>query len=119
MRFFLEGVESTATEAVSAALGIRELFARDRARIAKLGRAAGSALRLHELLQRRPLLDASQATQPLDLSAPTVRSAFAALEKLKIVRELTGKQRDRLFAYGHYLDVIAEGTGVGGTGTSV
>jgi Fic family protein len=112
VRFFLEGVDATATEAVSSALKIRALSAKDRLRISKIGRAAGSALRLHELLQRRPILAAADASRELGLSAPTVRASFDALAKLGVVREVTGKQRDRLFAYGKYLDVLAEGTEV-------
>jgi hypothetical protein len=47
----------------------------------------------------------------VELSPPTVRSAVESLRKLGIVREITGKRRDRLFVYRKYLDVIAEGTG--------
>jgi Fic family protein len=111
VRFFLEGVEQSATEAVTAAQKIRALFSADRARISKMGRAAGTALRVQELLQRRPILSSGDASADLTLSAPTVRASLDALEAMGVVREVTGKQRDRLFVYGEYLDVIAEGTG--------
>lgn len=110
VRFFLEGVDETATAAVSSALNIREIFERHRKQISKLGRAAGSALRVHELLQRRPLLTVADAADELALSPPTVRAALDALEGLKILSEVTGKQRDRLFVYREYLDIIARGT---------
>ncbi len=45
----------------------------------------------------------------LGLSAPTVGSAFEHLERLGIVRETTGRRRDRLFAYTDYLSILAEG----------
>jgi Fic family protein len=112
VQFFLEGVDATATEAVAAAQQIQSLFTRDRDRIAKIGRAAGSALRLHELLQRRPMVGVAEAAKAMGLSAPTVRASFESLQKLKLVREITGKQRDRMFAYQQYLDVIAAGTGL-------
>ena len=110
VRFFLEGVEETATEAVEAAQKISRLFVKDRERIAKTGRSAGSALRMQELLQRQPILSGANASKALHLSAPTARAALATLQKLKVVREITGRQRDRLFAYQQYLDIIAEGT---------
>jgi Fic family protein len=113
VHFFLEGVEVTATEAVASARKIQALFDKDRLSIAKIGRAAGSALRLHELLQRRPIVAVAEAAKALSLSAPTVRASFDSLQKLRIVREITGKQRDRMFAYHRYLDLIAEGTRAG------
>ena len=32
------------------------------------------------------------------------------LEKLGIVRELTGKRRNRLYGYDRYLEILSEGT---------
>jgi Fic family protein len=106
VRFFLEGVEETAVQAVELATQIRHLIAADRERISKIGRAAGSALRVHELLQRRPMLTVAMATKELSLSAPTVRASMLALEDLGVVKELSGKRRDRLFGYQRYLDLM-------------
>ncbi len=44
------------------------------------------------------------------LSAPTVNQALSNLEKAGLVREMTGRRRDRLFAYTDYLAILAEGT---------
>jgi hypothetical protein len=35
---------------------------------------------------------------------------MGVLERLGIARELTGKRRNRLFAYGTYIDILSEGT---------
>ena len=110
IRFFLEGVEQTAGQAVNLATKVRELFARDRARIAKLGRVAGSALRVHELLQAHPLISVPKATKLLTLTPPTVRASLTALGELGIVKEVSGRHRDRVFGYRRYLDLIASDT---------
>ena len=110
LEFFLEGVVETSTGATDTAGRILDRFAQDRARIATLGRATGSALRLHELLRRKPLLSIQAAVQDLGLSAPTVGAAFSHLTGLGIVREVTGKRRDRLFAYTDYVAILAEGS---------
>ena len=47
------------------------------------------------------------ATKQLSLSAPTVRASMQALEDAGVVRELSGKRRDRLFGYERYLDLMA------------
>jgi hypothetical protein len=40
----------------------------------------------------------------------TVTKVFAALSEAGIVHEITGKQRNRLFAYGELIDTMDEGT---------
>lgn len=110
LEFFLEGVAATAEEATATARRMLDLFARDRARIEGLGRAAGSVLRLHQLLQGRPLLSISAAAEALQLSLPTVAAALAHLVRLGIAEEITGRRRRRLFAYREYLDLLSRGT---------
>lgn len=110
LRFFLRGVQETANQAVEAARTTLDLFREDRRRIEGIGRAAGSALRVHELLQERPILSIKQAERALNLSQPTISSALTNLQDLGIVRELTGKQRYRLYVYAAYFDILDEGT---------
>jgi len=105
--FFLEGVVSVSTQAVEAACRIRTLFETDRERIKLLWRPASSALRLHEHLQRHPYTTIQQAASELGLSAPTVATAVKNLEKLGIVREISGRDWRRLFAYVSYFAIIS------------
>jgi Fic family protein len=110
LRFFLTGVLETAQQAVEAAQSILKLFDNDRKRIASLGRPANSALRVHEILQRRPIVSVSTAAKLLLLSETTVRASIKQLEKLQIVREVTGKDRNRLYVYDIYMGILDEGT---------
>jgi Fic family protein len=110
INFFLEGVLHTATEAIQTARQLIALFEADREKISRLGRPAASALRVHELLQKRPLLSIPAMTKELSLSEPTIAKAMEHLAKLGIAREVTGKRRRRLFAYTRYLDVLNRGT---------
>ena len=107
--FFFEGVRETSQSAVRTAERVLELFASDRERIAGLGRAAGTALRVHQLLQQRPVLSIPDAATRLQMSWPAVDKAVRALETFGIVREFTGKKRHRLYAYDVYLDILTEG----------
>jgi Fic family protein len=110
LEFFLEGVESTAKQAADAAVQLIRLFDADRKRIQSIGRASLSALRVHEYMQKKPLINIGLAARTLDLSVPTVTSAVAHLQGLQIVREITGRERDRIFAYTRYLEMVSEGT---------
>jgi Fic family protein len=108
--FFLEGVASMAREAGDTADRTLKLFARDRSKIEKLGRASASALRVHELMQTNPYLRIPTATKVLKLTVPTVTSALNHLMELDIVKEVSGRPRDRLFAFSQYLRMVSGDT---------
>jgi Fic family protein len=110
--FFLAGVRETAEGAVSTARRLVALFGEDRARIAPKGRQAGSALRVHDALQARPLASMQEVCRRSGLSFPAAASAMKLLVELGIAHELTGKRRGRVFAYDRYLAILNEGTEV-------
>ena len=110
LEFFLRGVIDTTEQATNAAQQVLNLFGKDRARVENLGRPAASTLRVHQLLQERALTSIKGAAKKLGLSAPTVIAAIKHLEQLGIVRELTGRQRNRLFVYDAYMRILSEGT---------
>ncbi len=112
LAFFLGGVQQVAEGAVETAERLAELFVTDRNRLQEAGRRAGSALRLHEAFKVRPIQTLPAACEATGLSFPAVSSAMNILVDLGIARELTGKRRNRLFAYDRYLDVLSEGTQV-------
>jgi len=108
--FFLEGVRQTAEGAVTTAQGLAQLFQQDRERIEPEGRRAGSALRVHGALVGRPLASVQDVCGRTGLSFPAVSSAMDLLVELGIARELTGRRRNRVFAYDRYLAILSEGT---------
>ncbi|GAB4487268.1 MAG: Fic family protein [Thermodesulfovibrionales bacterium] len=109
LRFFLTGVRETADQAVATARTILKLFEEDRRRIEKLGRSAGSPIRIHQVLQRNPLISISKAAQLTGMSYPTVAAALGKLQKLGIVKEFTGKERHRRYLYQKYVSILGEG----------
>ena len=110
LRFFLEGVQQTARQATDTAGLILRLFDEDRRKVEDLGRKAGSAQRVLDQLRRHPITTIPNAAAQLHLTAPTVRSAVESLETLGIVREITGKQRDRIYLYDQYVRILDRGT---------
>ena len=110
VEFFLIGVVEAADEAVETARQLLKLFEEDRARIRSSGRLAASMLRVHDLLQRQPITGIVPASRELKVTHPTVMKAIANLERIGIVREVTGRQRGRLFAYTKYMNILNRGT---------
>jgi Fic family protein len=110
LRFFLNGVLETAEQAVETAARILHLFETDQRQIEVLGRAASSVLRVHQVLQRTPLTSIASAARQTKLSVPTITAAMNHLQNLGLVRELTSRSRNRLFAYDNYIKLLNQGT---------
>jgi Fic family protein len=110
VEFFLQGIVETAEEAIESAGQLLALFERDRDRIRALGRVAPSVLRVHDLLQRQPIIGILPASRQLNITHPTVMKALNRLQELDIVREVTGRRRGRLFAYTRYMSILNRGT---------
>ncbi len=110
LEFFLAGVKDTSAQASESAHQILTLFEEDRRKIERLGRPAASILRVHQHMQRKPILSIPATAEQLSVSAPTVAKAIQHMQRLGIVRETTGKQRHRLFVYRRYVDILNQGT---------
>jgi Fic family protein len=108
--FFADAVISTAGQAVDTVQRLQALAQRDREAIQSLGRAAGSALRLHHELLHHPVSNGKTLVQKTGLTLMTVNKSLDHLCKLGIVRELTGQQRYRVFSYPQYVAILNEGT---------
>ena len=62
------------------------------------------------MLKERPLVGLQEVSRRARLSFPTSASGMKLLIDLGIARELTGKRRNRVFGYDHYLKILSEGT---------
>lgn len=86
------------------------LFAEDRKLLQARSKIAVSVLQIHHYLQGRPIASASAIANAENLSPATVNKALKALVGMGIAREITGGQRNRLFAYSQILQILSEGT---------
>ena len=101
--FFLDGVATVGEEAVRLA---RDLFARvsaDRGRVLEESTASIAALRLFEMLPANPIVTVNSAIRLLETTKPTAGKAVETLVAAGVLKETTGKQRGREFAYQAYL----------------
>jgi Fic family protein len=107
--FFLEGVLTTATGAVDTAHRLLALFREDTERVRGLDRATANTLRVFDALRARPLATINDLAERTGIAYPTAARAVDALARPGIVREITGRHRDRVFAYDRYLAILNEG----------
>jgi Fic family protein len=110
LEFFLTGVRDTAEQAFESAKRILRLIETDRKRIEGFGRSASSALRAFQMIQTHPIISVAALAKSLEVSFPTANAALEQLSNAGIMREITGKERHRVFAYGQYLELLNEDT---------
>jgi Fic family protein len=109
LEFFGQAITSAATGAAASARRLLELTSTDNRRIEGLGRAAASSLVIHRELQRQPVTTAASLVKRTGLTAATVNKSLAHLQRLGIVKELTRRQRGRVFSYAGYAQILNEG----------
>lgn len=108
--FFLDGVTTIANEAVDSARSLFTLLTEDRRQLLASESMSIAAMRLFERLPRRPIVSTAAVVAGLGVSKPTAGRAIEALEGVGILVEVTGKRRDRTYAYRNYLDLLRVGT---------
>jgi Fic family protein len=110
-RFFLECVDEAAQDGEGVARKLFELTSLHRAKLLREGSVTVASLRLFEQLPTHPIMTLPRAISMLDVSKPTTTKAIAKLHAAGILRETTGKKRDRMYAYHDYLRILTGGAG--------
>ena len=107
--FFLEGVAHTANEAITTAQKILALFKEDEEDLKDSG---ASTLLVHKAFQQKPLWTISKLAIEVKKEPVTVSRVLSTLEDKKIIREITGKQRNKKYIYTQYYNIL--NTEIGG-----
>ena len=102
-------MRESADDGVRIAGELHALIGRDRARIIGHERSTVAAIQLLESLPAHPVVTAPRVTKLLDITPPTARKAIDLLTALGVLRETTGKQRDRVYAYDAYMQILMSG----------
>jgi cell filamentation protein, protein adenylyltransferase len=108
--FFADAVIETAEIAVETARSLARLAETDRQRINTLGRSAGSALRVQQAMLEHPVVSSGQLVEKTGMTAATVNAVLLRLAQLGVVSELSGQQRNRLYSYTAYINLMNQGT---------
>jgi hypothetical protein len=81
-------------------------FRTDKEKIEHLGRGAASGALIYRNAQVNPLFSIKRAAREMRVSFPTASAAVARMLEVGILRESSGKRRDRLFFNSKYLDAL-------------
>jgi Fic family protein len=110
LEFFVTATRDTARQAVDNAHRVSLRVQADRDKLSSLGRGGPKALLIFERFRSRIVCTIAQIHAETGLAPNTIARALEDLEGAGIVRELTGKKRDRVYAYQPLLAILSEGT---------
>ncbi|MEO1434647.1 MAG: Fic family protein, partial [Bacteroidota bacterium] len=106
IKFFLVGIIETADNGILTFEKILKLKSDVESQIESLGRKRVNAKRLINYLFTKPLIDAQEVIEVLNVATQTAYNLIGALEKLNILVELSGSERGRLYTFKEYVDLF-------------
>lgn len=108
--FFLKGVVVTADSAVDAAKQIMELQSRHRSLLWQKKISSPLAVGILEKLFYSPYVSVNDIARDFSISYQAASTLISQLEGAGILKEITGRKRDKRYIYADYLQILEEGT---------
>jgi len=106
LKFFLVGVIETAKKGISTFDQILQLQKASEFKINKLGSRAANAQKVLNYLYQSPVINPSIIGEVTGLSAASAYKLANDMERLAIIREITGAQRGRLYRFDNYINLF-------------
>jgi len=117
IEFFLRGVATQAQEACDNAEAILNLNEEVQNQVRAGGKAPRHTLRIVDRLFKIPVVAVSNLAKELDLQYSSVKRGIDFLERLEVLKEVTGQQRNRLYMAPKLIEILAGRHGSAGGGT--
>jgi Fic family protein len=105
LRFFLDGIRIAADDAADTAIELSTLRD-DHLRLVSAEHLGRYAVPLLDLLAEQPQLTIKYATEQLGTTPATTTRLLERMQDLRIVTEITGQRRNRVYGYTAFLDIL-------------
>jgi Fic family protein len=105
-KFFLVGVIETAKNSIETFDGILKLQKEVETKLQSLGSRFNNAQIIVNQLFQKPIIDAQIAKKYIGISLPSIYKLLMELEKLNIIKEVTGGKRGKLYVFDEYLKLF-------------
>jgi Fic family protein len=106
LKFFLAGIIETAQKGVDTLTAIMRLKQSIEIQTDRLGRRGAYARILLDHLYRKPVISVAEATGLINKTPQTAYNLMTDMEKLGIVKEITGAQRNKLYSFEPYIHLF-------------
>jgi len=107
LQFFLRGVYEVSQQATETARRIVNLREKHQALLRQKGRRRMNALVLLDLLYERPVQTVAAIAERLNVTPMTANNLVRDFQERGLLREITGRKRDRVFCYQPYVDILS------------
>jgi len=108
LKFFLEAVIVTANSGVETFRSILMLKQEMDILTVGFGKKADNASKLIDFLYQKPIISVSDIIEPLGVSKQTASILVKEFEQKNILKEITGYERNKLFAFDKYLTIYSK-----------
>lgn len=105
-KFFLVGIIETAQSGITAFDSILRLQKQTDEKLQSLRSRAANARKVTSYLYQRPLINAEKVKEVAGISLPSAYNLISDMEKMKILKEVTGGQRSRMYLFSDYLQLF-------------
>jgi len=102
-KFFLVGIIETSKNGIKTFDNILQLQKKVESEIQRLGSRVTKAKKVIDYLYKRPIIVAEKVSEIADISMPSSYKLISDLEKMDILKEVTGGQRSRMYVFDNYL----------------
>ncbi len=109
-KFFLRGVRHTSAEAAKTAKDILKLLEADKLKISRHITKSKNLLAAYEKICTMPIFTIPSLEKDLGVTYPTAKLQVDALVKMGILKEIDEKERNKLYSYESYLEILRRGT---------
>lgn len=106
LKFFLTGVIEIAQKGVDTFDAILQLKKELEQKISGLGTRSGDAQKIINALYERPIIDAGKVIVVTGKSKATAYKLIEELEKLDIIKEISGSKRNKLYLFSDYMNLF-------------
>lgn len=106
LKFFLTGIIETAKKGVTTFDGILQLQKSLEEKLKSLGNRNMDARKVVDYLYTQPIIEVTKVEELLQKSSVTAYKLLADLERLDIIKEISGAQRNKLYVFKDYLDLF-------------
>ena len=107
-KFFLAGIIETAKKGITTFDSILQLQKQIELEIQKLGSRGINAQKIINYLYDKPLVNAEKVSEVAGISSPSAYKLIADLEKIGILKEITGGQRSREYVFDKYIKLFQQ-----------
>lgn len=107
IKFFLHGIIETCEDGIKTIESINSLIKMDEKKLVK---KTETISKVFDYIKEHPIITIGGAATALNLSFNGVSNAVKKMVEVNILKEMTTKERDRVFEYTSYIDILKSGT---------